>query len=130
CRVDCCWNGGPVTDRHVFHRTLKRTGKPSLPPTVGMLLTMENTYLLVMSLVVFLPTAGALLLMLFPRDAEEGIRRTTLLITGIVFLLTVWMALPGGGGGKFSLSDDAVAGMQGVFSRDWIHTFNINYAMG
>ena len=91
---------------------------------------MDNRYLLVMSLVVFLPTLGALLLVLFPRNAEEGIRRVSLLITGIVFLLTVWMAMPGDAPGQFSLKPEAVSGMQGVFNHEWIRSFNIRYSMG
>ncbi|MCE9554998.1 MAG: NADH-quinone oxidoreductase subunit M [Planctomycetes bacterium] len=83
-----------------------------------------------MSLVVFLPTLGALVLALFPRSAEEGIRRVSLLITAIVFLLTVWMALPGDAPGQFSLQPDKVSGMQGVFNYDWIPQFRIRYSMG
>jgi len=91
---------------------------------------MDNKYLLVMSLVVFLPTLGALVLVLMPRSAEEGIRRVSLLITGLVFLLTAWMAMPGNAPGQFSLAPDAVAGMQGVFNYEWIKSFNIRYSMG
>ncbi|MCE9548272.1 MAG: NADH-quinone oxidoreductase subunit M, partial [Planctomycetia bacterium] len=91
---------------------------------------MDNTYLVVLSLVVFLPTIGALLLTLLPRDATEGIRRTALLVTGVTFLLTVWMALPGNAPGQFSMAEGTVRNMQGVFNIPWIKSLGIHYAMG
>ncbi len=89
---------------------------------------MQSTYVTLLSLIVFLPTAGALALAFFPREKTEAMKTFSLVITGIVFVLTAIMALPGDGGGwQF---DTSVAEMQKVFSLDWIPSFNIRYFMG
>ncbi len=89
---------------------------------------MESTYVTLLSLIVFLPTAGALALTFFPREKTDAMKTFSLLVTAVVFLLTVIMALPGQGGGwQF---DAAVSEMQKVFSLDWIPSFNIRYFMG
>jgi NADH-quinone oxidoreductase subunit M len=84
---------------------------------------------ILLSLIVFLPAAGALALMLpvFPKDKPELVKLVSLFITIAVFLLTAWMALGGGGAGKF---DKGVAEMQDAFSLPWIPSFNIYYLMG
>jgi len=58
---------------------------------------------ILLSLIVFLPAAGALALMLpvFPKDKPELVKLVSLFITIAVFLLTAWMAFGGGGAGKF-----------------------------
>src|SRR5262249_3978393 len=92
--------------------------------------SMDNPYILPLSLVTFLPALGALVLAFFPRDAKGGIRWFTLLITVAVFVITVWMALPrpqGADNAQFSIG---VASMQDVFSVPWIKSFNIYYLMG
>jgi NADH-quinone oxidoreductase subunit M len=89
---------------------------------------MESTYVTLLSLIVFLPTAGALALAFFPREKTDAMKTFSLVVTAVVFLLTVIMALPGQGGGwQF---DAAVSEMQKVFSLDWIPSFNIRYFMG
>ncbi len=82
-----------------------------------------------MSTVIFLPSAAALALCLMPREREMLMKRFALAVTVAVFLLTVWIALPG-------VQDDptrfrlGVAQMQTVFSLPWISAFNVQYFMG
>ena len=88
------------------------------------------------TLIVFLPTIGALALAFFPsRKDEEGVNEAenknlllmaTLAITLITFAVTVFV---------FLLSGDArfhsdTANMQKAFSVDWIPAFDIHFAMG
>jgi NADH-quinone oxidoreductase subunit M len=86
-----------------------------------------ETYVTLLSLIVFLPTAAALALAFFPREKTEGMKLFSLLTTAIVFGLTVIMAVPGKGGWQFDLAQSE---MQKVFSIDWISSFNIQYFMG
>ena len=89
---------------------------------------MESNYVMLLSLIVFLPSIGALALAFFPREKTEAMKYFSLAVTAVVFLVTVVMALPGQGGGwRFEI---AVAEMQKVFSISWIPAFNINYFMG
>jgi NADH-quinone oxidoreductase subunit M len=88
---------------------------------------MESTYATLLSLIVFLPALGALALAFFPGEKTDTIKMFSLVVTALVFLLTVVMALPGEGGWQF---DTAVSDMQKVFSYGWISSFNINYFMG
>jgi NADH-quinone oxidoreductase subunit M len=88
---------------------------------------MESTYITLLSLIVFLPSAGALVLAFFPREQTEAMKYFTLAVTAVVFLLTAFMALPGDGPWQFNV---ALAEMQKTFSVSWIPGFNINYFMG
>ncbi len=88
---------------------------------------MESSYVTLLSLIVFLPAAGALALAFFPREKPEVMKTFSLIITAAVFLLTVVMALPGQGEWQFNT---AVSQMQKVFSIEWISSFNIQYFMG
>jgi NADH-quinone oxidoreductase subunit M len=88
---------------------------------------MESTYLTLLSLLVFLPAAGALVLPFFPRDKTDSMKTFTLMVTAAVFLISLLMALPGQGPLQF---DTAKSEMQKVFSVEWIGSFNINYFMG
>ncbi len=77
---------------------------------------MDNPSLWPLTILVFLPAIGSLVLLLLPRENTETIKRVSLLITIIVFAATVVMALPGiSGSPHFSLSPDAVSQMQNVF---------------
>jgi NADH-quinone oxidoreductase subunit M len=81
------------------------------------------TYL---SLLVFLPAAGALVLTFFPRGRDEAIKFTSLGFTIVTFLLTLWMFSD-----KNALEFEAgVSRMQHIFSAAWIPSFGINYFMG
>jgi NADH-quinone oxidoreductase subunit M len=88
---------------------------------------------LLLTLIVFLPAAGALVLMLptFSNRRPDVIRLFSLLVTVAVFGLTAWMALDrpkdDAGSARF---DVAQAAMQDTFSMDWIPSFNIYYYMG
>src|SRR4051812_41633569 len=89
---------------------------------------MESNYVLLLSLIVFLPAAGALVLTFFPREKTQAMKFFSLGITVAVFMLTVIMLLPGvGGDARF---EPGVAQMQKLFSVEWIPTFRINYIMG
>jgi len=90
---------------------------------------MESQYVIWLSAIVFLPAAGALLLMFAPKDKPEQIKLASLFITVVVFLLTLLIPL-GGLGPNSAYFEKGVAEMQDTFSRDWIPSFNIYYLMG
>ena len=82
-----------------------------------------------LSPIIFLPAVGALLLCLMRRVTDQTIRRFSLSVTVVVFLLTVWLALPRGriGIGQFALGKP---GMQNMVRHAWIPPFNIYYFLG
>jgi NADH-quinone oxidoreductase subunit M len=85
---------------------------------------------LLFSAVIFLPSIGAILLCFIPGDRQMAIKRFSLAVTVMVFLLTVYMAVPAGGDnapGQFSLD---AAGMQNIVCHRWIPAFNIYYYLG
>jgi NADH-quinone oxidoreductase subunit M len=83
-----------------------------------------------LSLIVFLPACGALLLCFLPRGRENLIKLVSLLVTVVVFAATVWIAIPAetpGELGRFALN---TPGMQDVVNRPWIPSFGISYFLG
>ncbi len=79
-----------------------------------------------LSLMVFLPALGALVLAFFPRGRDEAMKYTALAFTVFTFLLTV---------GLFLQRNDVhfqgdVARMQNLFAAPWIPSFGIQYFMG
>ncbi|MGA2254018.1 MAG: NADH-quinone oxidoreductase subunit M [Thermoguttaceae bacterium] len=82
-----------------------------------------------MSLIIFLPTVAAFVLLFFPKKQDETMKQFTFITTIIVFALTVWIALPGAAPGSvgFSLSTDQ---MQFDVIRPWIPAFDIHYHLG
>jgi NADH-quinone oxidoreductase subunit M len=84
----------------------------------------------ILSLIVFLPAAGALAIAFLSKDREDFIKLFSLLITIAVFLLTAWLAIPGGGRGEPSTFVVGQSAMQQVFRIPWIPAFDIYYAMG
>ena len=92
---------------------------------------MFSSPIFVLSLVVFLPALGALVIALLPKGRDELVRRVSLGVTILVFLLTIWIAWPSSDGEtgsvRFALG---AAEMQHMFSADWIPSFNIFYSMG
>jgi NADH-quinone oxidoreductase subunit M len=71
----------------------------------------------ILSWIVFLPLAGAVLLMLYPRNQEEAIRRTALLISTAVLGLCVPLLI------EFK----ATAEMQFVERVSWIPAWGVEY---
>lgn len=95
---------------------------------------MTNSAVL-LSLIVFLPTLGALVIglaMLFvPRLADTVVKWFSLAITAAVFALTVWIALPAGADAASSTRFDlGAAAMQQTFALPWIPSFDIDYFLG
>lgn len=89
------------------------------------------SYALLMSLVIFLPAVGALAVaLLCPKDKPDSAKALSLGFTVVVFLLSVYMALPETGGGDTSRFEIGLAQMQNVVSLEWIPSFNIRYLLG
>ena len=92
---------------------------------------MFSDSVLLLSLIIFLPAAGALLVALMPKGQDDLDKRVSLGVTIIVFLLTVWIAIPAANDGssstRFVLGE---AEMQQTFSIEWISSFNIFYSLG
>jgi NADH-quinone oxidoreductase subunit M len=85
---------------------------------------------LLLSAVIFLPVVGALLLCFIPGGRQMAMKRFSLAVTVVVFLLTVYMAVPAGSEnspGRFALG---VGDMQNVVCHRWIPAFNIYYFLG
>lgn len=101
---------------------------------------MSDFYLL--SLIIFLPTFGAIALLFFNKDSDEGMRYTTLMVTVLTFGLSLALL------GRFNPEDPgiqpvgplalAAAGSghidplheeRGV-SYEWIGSWNIHYRLG
>ncbi len=83
-----------------------------------------------LSAIVFLPALGALGVGLIPPGREEAVKRFTLAVTAVVFLLTVWIAIPRGASGDPTRFDLGRAEMQLAFRIPWIRSFDVEYAMG
>ena len=86
-----------------------------------------------LSIIVFLPAlvAAFLSLPILPKGKEESVRGIALLTTAVVFLLSLWMAVPwlfgATGPGQFVVGEP---GMQDVVKRAWIPAFGIEYLLG
>ncbi|MEX0586700.1 MAG: proton-conducting transporter membrane subunit, partial [Pirellulales bacterium] len=84
---------------------------------------------LVLSLVIFLPAAGALALAFFPREKEESVRLFSLAVTIAVFLITAWMAIPGTGDNpQFHI--EPTGAVQSVVVAKWIPALGVEYFLG
>ncbi|WP_425400251.1 complex I subunit 4 family protein [Aeoliella sp.] len=80
-----------------------------------------------LSLLTFLPAVAAVAIACFaPRDNPEAIKKATLVVTIVTFLLSMGM-LVGWPGIEF---DAGQAEMQHLFSVDWIPSFHVDYLMG
>jgi NADH-quinone oxidoreductase subunit M len=79
-----------------------------------------------LSLIIFLPIVAALVLLFMPKQQQEAMKQFSLVTTVLVFLLTVWLAIPGGKAG-FALGTGQ---MQHVVSRPWIPAFHVDYLLG
>jgi len=80
--------------------------------------------IVLLSLLIFLPSAGALIVCFMPRR-DSLIKKFSLFITILVFLLTVLMMVHGKGGFEVG-----VGKMQSMFCVEWIPSFNIYYFLG
>jgi len=95
--------------------------------------TLTQPALWPLTAIVFLPAlvAAFLSLPIVPKAREEFIRWTTLLTTAVVFLLSLWMAVPAlfgpTGPAQFRLGDPS---MQAVVKLPWIESFGIEYLLG
>ena len=74
----------------------------------------------ILSLSIFLPTVGAILIWLFVRG-DNAVRWSALIVSVVTFLITLPLAL------KF---DTTTAHMQFEEFHPWISSFNINYQLG
>ncbi len=86
--------------------------------------------IVILSLVIFAPTAGALAICFLPKNKPQLAKLLALCTTVAVFLVTAWMAIPAGAGNtsvRFALETGQ---MQHAFSIDWIPSFNIYYCLG
>ena len=74
-----------------------------------------------LTLTIFTPTIFAILLMVFEKKAEEGMRVFALVGTVVTFLLSlmVW--------GRFNTGE---AGYQMLVDKEWISIWNIHYRLG
>ncbi|MEN6458505.1 MAG: NADH-quinone oxidoreductase subunit M [Thermoguttaceae bacterium] len=90
--------------------------------------TVVLTWLL--SAVVFLPALGALILCIVPGQSDKSIKGFSLFITVVVFLLTVYMALPAGHSASVGHFAIGTAGMQNMVNHAWIPSFDIRYFLG
>jgi NADH-quinone oxidoreductase subunit M len=95
--------------------------------------TLAQPALWPLTAIVFLPAlvAAFLSLPIVPKAREEFIRWTTLLTTAVVFVLSLWMAVPAlfgpTGPAQFRLGDPS---MQAVVKLPWIESFGIEYLLG
>ncbi len=89
-----------------------------------------NNPVVLLSLIVFLPSLGALVLAFLPKDKPDLIKFVSLFTTVIVFVLTAWMAIPAVTGEDTTRFNLSVTEMQDAFSLPWIPSFNIYYFMG
>jgi NADH-quinone oxidoreductase subunit M len=89
---------------------------------------MPQNAVILLSLVIFLPTAGAFVLLFMPKEKDELLKRCALGVTVATFLLTVFLAVPLPDGPAQFMPE--TAGMQQAFSLPWIPSFNIYYALG
>ncbi|HEX6985433.1 MAG TPA: proton-conducting transporter membrane subunit, partial [Planctomycetaceae bacterium] len=78
-----------------------------------------------LSLIVFLPAAGAVCLLGFNRNNPRGMRAFAVAVTGAVFALTLFPLLPM----YFAAAPDA-DGVRLAVDVPWIGTWNIRYQLG
>ena len=76
---------------------------------------------ILLSLMIFIPFLGMIVVLLLPRESDELIKRVTLLFTLIPLVLAVYL---------FISYNRSTAGIQYAVSINWIKTFNIKYHVG
>ncbi len=88
---------------------------------------MPNSSLMLLSLLVFLPSLGALILVFFPKDKPEAMKFFSLAVCGVTFLVSLMMMVAEGSVWHVKAG---TAEMQAVFNHSWIPSFHIEYFMG
>jgi NADH:ubiquinone oxidoreductase subunit 4 (subunit M) len=86
----------------------------------------DSAALWLLSLIVFAPVIGAILLAFLPSDKHDVLRLVTLATTGVVVALTIFGLLVA----EDTKFDPAQGTMQDVFNVAWIPSFDIYYFMG
>jgi NADH:ubiquinone oxidoreductase subunit 2 (subunit N) len=74
-----------------------------------------------LTLIVFTPVVGALMVAVLPREPDAGLRRAALVFSLVPFALSLWML------GRF---DPADAGFQFVERASWIPAWGVSYHLG
>ena len=87
---------------------------------------MDNAFFWLLTTIVFLPTAGAIVLAFIPSSQTAALRYWSLGIVAATFVLSLIGFWPG----RTTQFDMAADGMQGVFNTGWIPSFQIFYSMG
>jgi NADH-quinone oxidoreductase subunit M len=87
-------------------------------------------FALILSLIIFLPVLGALVLAALPRKSLDLMRFFTLGVTLAVFAITAGMAWSAYFAKDPTIFTVGQSEMQGLFSFSWIPSFNINYMLG
>jgi NADH-quinone oxidoreductase subunit M len=82
---------------------------------------------ILLSLIIFTPALGALVLAFIPSASANALRGVTFFFTAVTFVLTLFLVIPFVPDLKFNT---AVAEMQDAFSLSWIPSFNIYYFLG
>ncbi|MCH8328242.1 MAG: NADH-quinone oxidoreductase subunit M, partial [Candidatus Marinimicrobia bacterium] len=75
----------------------------------------------ILTILVFLPVAGALAMLFLPKGRDGQFKWVALGTTGLQLLLAMWL---------LASFDRTTADMQFTFLASWIPTFNINYHVG
>ncbi len=89
-----------------------------------------DAHLLLLSLIVFLPALGAIVLAFLPSDRHDVLRYFTLAITVAVLLASFFGLLDPFNSFSQTKFDTTASEMQGVFNLPWIPSFDIYYSMG
>ena len=87
---------------------------------------------IVLSLIVFVPVLGALIVAFIPKRFESAIRYVSFVTTALVFVISIFAFMGSSEESTvaFRTSGPAAAYMQSVFNVDWIPSFAIYYSMG
>lgn len=91
---------------------------------------LNHVYACWLSLLVFLPVLGTLILLVIPSRAVDAIRYVTFAVTAVVFSLTLLAFFSSGSALSFAYVGEAARYMQATFHIPWIPSFDIYYAMG
>ena len=83
-----------------------------------------------LSLIIFLPSAGALAICFLPKHREDFVKLVAFYVTIAVFLLTLLMLIPTSWYATPAHFAPQTAEMQHVSSVRWIESFNIFYTLG